>query len=240
MKPVRALVLAALLAALPGALAAQQEVGNEPDHSPYRDILTHQSFTLFAGRFAGNTAAAAVGARPGFMLGARLQVRISAAVDIWATMGEVWTSRLQINAGGSAVDTAKVMGDLKVRLVSADLALALNLTGAKTWHGFAPYVGLGAGITTPTTKTVDPGGYELGSDFTLVPTVGTRLFLTRSLSLRFEFRDYYYRYSYPLAYYVQPFAGHADKSPVLPFSVSDRQWYNNFTLWAGVTYGFDF
>ncbi len=212
-------------------------MGNAPERSPYRDILTHQGFTLFAGRFAGNTAAAHTGARPGFMLGARLQVRISSAVDIWGTFGEVWTSRLRIDAGS---DTAKIIGNLNVKLVAADLALALNLTGDKTWHGLAPYAALGVGITAPSAKTVDPGGFELGSNFSIVPTIGTRLFIARSLAVRFEVRDYYYRYTFPLSYYARPFNAHADNSPVLPLSESDRQWYNNFTLWAGVTYGFDF
>jgi hypothetical protein len=226
-----------LCASVPASVRAQQ-VGNEPERSPYADILTHQGWTLFAGRFAGNAGAAGVGARPGLILGTRLQIRFSSAIDMWVTMGEVWTSRLRINA--PAGDSTRIAGNLTVRLVAADLALALNLTGDKTWHGFAPYVALGAGITTPSAKVVDPGGYELGTDFTLVPTVGTRFFIAHDLALRFEARDYYYRYTYPLAYYVNPFTGHADHTPVLPYSVADRQWYNNFTFWAGVTYGFNF
>lgn len=237
MKRARTLLLAGLLCVPPLGAVAAQDVGHEPEQSPYKDILTHQGFTIFAGRFAGNAGAASVGARPGFMLGTRLQIRFSGAIEMWVTMGEAWTSRMRIDAGG---DTAKILGNLNVRLVAADLALALNLTGDKTWHGFAPYVALGAGITTPSAKVRDPGGYELGTDFTLVPTLGTRFFVSRSFALRFEVRDYYYRYTYPLAYYARPFNGHADNSPVLPFSVSDRQWYNNLTLWAGVTYGFNF
>lgn len=209
-----------------------QEVGNEPERSPYRDILTHQGFTVFAGRFAGNTGAAGTGARPAFALGTRLEIRFSSAVGMWATFGEAWSSRKRIDASG---DTAKDMGSMQVRLILADLALVLNLTGDKTWHGFAPYLGLGAGLSAPSAKVVDPGGYELGSNFTLTPTIGTKLFISRSLALRFEARDYYYRNTYPLLYY--PIGTHQG---ILPYSVADRQWYNNFTFWAGVTYGFNF
>ena len=172
-----------------------QQVGTAPEHSPFQDILTHEGFTLFVGRFAGNPNDAHTGVRPGLMLGGRLNVRLSGALDISATFGEAFTSRLQIDAGG---DTARIMGNLKVRLLAADLGLQLNLTGDKTWHRLAPYVYLGGGITAPSAKVVDPGGFELGTNFDVVPALGTRLIISRSLALRFEVRDYYYRYQFPV------------------------------------------
>ncbi len=235
MKRARVLLLALLLGA-PGALAAQQ-VGTAPERSPFQDILTHETFTLFAGRFAGNANAAGTGARPGLILGGRFNVSVSSALDISATFGEVFTNRLRIDAGG---DTARVMGNLNVRLIAADLGLQLNLTGDKSWHRLAPYAYIGLGVTTPTAKVVDPGGFELGTDFTVVPAIGTRLFVSRSLSLHVEARDYYYRYTFPLFYFDRPYAAHANASPVLSNSVGDREWYSNFTLWFGVSYGFNF
>jgi hypothetical protein len=226
-----ALLAAAVLAA-PRGLAAQ-DVGHQPEQSPYRDILTHQGFTVFAGRFAGNTGAAGTGARPGMVLGARLQMRVSAAVDLWATMGQALSGRERFDVSG---DTTKDMGSIKVRLLLADLALVLNLTGDKTWHGFAPYAAMGIGLAWPSQKVVDPGGFELGSNFTLVPTLGTRWFVSRDFALRLEARDYYYRMSYPLQYYPLTLTHQG----LVPYSVSDRQWYNNVTFWFGVTYGFNF
>jgi hypothetical protein len=231
----RALLLALLLSA-PGVLAAQ-EVGTAPEHSPFQDILTHEGFTLFAGRFAGNPNDAHTGVRPGLMLAGRLNVRLSGALDISATFGEAFTSRLQINAGG---DTARIMGNLKVRLLAADLGLQLNLTGDKTWHRLAPYVYIGGGITTPSAKVVDPGGFELGTNFDVVPALGTRLFVSRGLELQFEVRDYYYRYNFPLSYITVPYAGHPDYSPINSVLVGDHVWYNHLALWVGVTYGFNF
>lgn len=232
---VRALLLALLLGA-PGLLAAQQ-VGTAPERSPFQDILTHEGFTLFAGRFAGNANDAHTGARPGLMLGARLNVRISSALDLSATFGEAFTSRLRIDASG---DTARNAGNVKVRLIAADLGFQLNLTGDKTWHHIAPYVYLGAGLTTPSARVVDPGGYELGTDFDVVPAIGTRVVISRRLSLRVEARDYYYRYTFPLFYFDRPYAAHADGTAVLSNSVGDREWYSNYAIWVGVTYGFNF
>jgi hypothetical protein len=147
------------------------------------------------------------------------------------------TSRLRIDAGG---DTAKATGNLNVRLIAADLGLQLNLTGDKTWHHIAPYVYLGAGLTTPSARVVDPGGYELGTDFDVVPAIGTRVVISRRLSLRVEARDYYYRYAFPLFYFDRPYAAHADGTAVLSNSVGDREWYSNYAIWVGVTYGFNF
>lgn len=235
--------LLALALAVPLSVCASvcpvlaQQVGTAPERSPFQDILTHEGFTLFAGRFAGNATAAGTGARPGLMLGARLNVHISSALDISGTFGEAFTSRLRIDAGG---DTARNIGNVKVRLLAADLGFQLNLTGDKTWHHLAPYVYLGAGITTPSAKLVDPGGFELGTQFDVVPALGTRLFISRGLELRLEARDYYYRYSFPLSFITLPYAGHADYSTINSVLVGDRVWYNNFTLWVGVTYGFNF
>ena len=240
--PWRAALLAAPLCAcavVPAALSAQDVVGHQPEQSPFRDIVNKQGFTLFAGRFAGNSGPAGVGARPGLALGARLQVRLSGPLDFWATFAEAASSRRVIDASG---DTAKVTGIQSLRVLLGDAALALNLTGNKTWHGFAPYVGFGLGVTAPAKPVLDPGGFQITTAFALMPTIGTRWYLSRSLALQLEARDYYYRYQYPLSFFAptRPFAEHSDGSPVLPLSQSDRAWAHNLTLWLGVTYAFTF
>jgi len=238
--PWRAALLAAPLwacAVAPAPLRAQGVVGHQPEESPFRDLVNKQGFTLFAGRFAGNGGPADVGAQPGLLLGARLQIRLSGPVDFWATFGEASSSRHAIDASG---DTAKVIGLENLRLLLADLALALNLTGNKTWHGFAPYVGVGLGVTAPAHSVLDPGGFQITTAFALMPTIGTRWYLSRSLALQVEARDYYFRYQYPLSFYNRPFAGHKDFTPVLPVSQSDRAWAHNLSLWLGVTYAFTF
>ena len=240
--PWRGSLLAAALCAcavVPAPLSAQDVVGHQPEQSPFRDIVNKQGFTLFAGRFAGNTGPAAVGARPGLALGARIQVRLSGPIDFWATFAEASSSRRVIDASG---DTAKVTGVQDLRLLLGDLALALNLTGNKTWHGLSPYVGVGLGVAAPAHKVLDPGGFQITTAFALMPTIGTRWFLSRSLAFQLEARDYYFRYQYPLSFFAptRPFAEHKDGSPVLPLSQSDRAWAHNLTLWLGVTYAFTF
>ena len=238
-------MLLCICASVPAASQAQGLVGNPPERSPYRDIIDHQSITLFGGRFAGNAGAASVGALPGFAYGLRLAIRLSGPVDFWATIGEAASSRHVINADTSVThtDSARRGPDIKLPLALVDLALALNMTGDKTWHRLAPYVALGGGFVVPTHSVTDPGGYQIGFNFALVPTIGTRWFLSDDLAVRFEARDYFFRYQYPLAYFDTlnlRFAGPPPRSSVLPLGSTDRRWSNHLTLWLGVSYGFTF
>jgi len=237
--------LAALLGVAAPRPAAAQVVGNPPESSPYRDILYHESFTLFGGRFAGNAGDAGVGALPGAAFGGRLAVRLSGPVEFWATLGEAASRRHVIIADTSVThtDSARRGPDIRMPLVLADLALVLNVTGDKSWHRLAPYVGLGLGFVTPTRNVTDPGGYQVGFNFALVPTIGTRLFVSDALAVRLEVRDYYFRYSYPLAYFDTlnlHYAGPPPRSSVLPLGGTDRRWANHLTLWVGAAYGFSF
>jgi hypothetical protein len=222
-------------------LSAQEVVGVAPEHSPYHDITTHQSFAVFAGRWAGDVASAGVGARPGLALGARLEVRLSGPVALWATLGEATSSRRVLGITGSgATDTVRVVGTSKLNLILGDLALGLNLTGQKSWHHLAPYVGIGLGVVSATHAQTDTIGFKVGTAFAFAPTVGTRWFLSGDLAVRAEVRDYYYKYTYPLGYFDTPYAGPPPRASVLPTSMATSQWSNNFTLWIGVAYGFSF
>ena len=231
-------------AAAPAALAAQ-DVGNPPERSPYRDIIEHQSLTLFGGRFGGNTGAAGVGAMAALAFGGQLAIRLSGPVDLWVTLGEAASRRRSILADTNVTktDSARPGPDVNLPLILADIGMGLNLTGDKTWHGLAPYVGASIGIVTPTQKVTDPGGFSIGTNFSFVPAVGTRYFLSRSLALRFELRDYLFRYTYPLAYFdslTLHYTGPPPRPAVLPLGTTDRQWVGNLTLWLGVSYLFTF
>ena len=237
-------LLLALAAGLPAAGAAQ-EVGNPPDRSPYRDIFFHQGVTVFAGRFDGNLGRAGVGAMPGFALGAQLAIRLSGPVDFWVTLAQAQSRRLTILADTAVThtDSARNGPRIDMPLLFADIGLGLNITGDKTWHGFAPYVGANLGIAAPTHKVTDPGGFQVGTNFAIAPAIGTRYFLSRSLALRFEVRDYFFRYQYPLAYFDSlnlHYAGPPPRGAVLPLTTTDREWVGNVTLWLGVVYVFTF
>lgn len=238
-------VLLCVGASVPTASQAQEVVGNAPEHSPYRDIVNHQNLTLFFGRFAGNAGPADVGALPGLAYGLRLAIRLSGPVDFWTTIGAAASTRHVIVADTSVThaDSARRGPDIKLPLMLADMALVLNITGDKTWHRLAPYAGIGLGVVAPTHKVTDPGGYTVALNFALVPTLGTRWFLSDALAIRIEARDYFFRYQYPLAFFDTlnlHYAGPPPRSSVLPLGSTDRRWSNHLTLWLGVSYGFTF
>ncbi len=230
--------IAALAAAL-GAAPLAAQVGHEPGASPFRDLVTHQALTFSLGYFAGNKAEAGVGWRNGTVYAGRLDTRLGGPFDLYVSLGTVATKRYKID---TTLDSAtRVSGPVKRTLVAADLGLVLNLTGAKTWRGLAPYVGFGAGELFPTKSETDPGGYNAGANFSFVPFVGTRVFVGRSVALRLELRDYFFRYEWPLRYFFPlDNNGNAISPPVLPSTSKDKQWTHNLTLMVGFTYGFDF
>lgn len=213
------------------------QVGHDPARSPFRDITTAQGITMMGGRFAGARANAAVGARPGAFAAIRLETRLTGPLDLYATFGQAYSSRSQIIPG----DTVnRVRGPIDQTLNTADLALVLNLTGAKRWHAFAPYAGVGFGILSASPGTTDPGGFRLGSNFIMAPTIGARIFLGPTLALRLEARDYWLRYEWPLAYYQPTDSTGGAVTPVLGEDVKTRQVTHNFTLAVGLSYLFTF
>lgn len=229
--------LAALLVAAAAPLAAQ--VGTAPDRSPFHDLTTRQTFTLSAGLFGGNEANAGVGWRRGALFAGRLDTRLGGPFDLYVSIGTVASSRFRIN---TSLDSAtRKTGPVSRSLVLVDLGIVMNLTGAKTWHGLAPYVGVGVGEVLPSKTEADVGGYNAGTNFSLIPILGTRWFVTRTLAVRVEVRDYFFRYEWPLRYF-DPLDVNNNRitPPVLPLGFKDKQWTHNFTLSVGLAYGFNF
>jgi hypothetical protein len=231
---------AALLFFLTAGPPAFAQVGHEPQRSPFRDVTTTQGFTLLFGRFAGARTEPPVGARPGSVFSLRLETRLSGPLDLYVTWSSASSSRNQVFPQDDPDSvSSRVRGPIDMRLGTIDLALILNITGAKRWHRLSPYAGVGFGITQASPGTVDQGGFKIGSNFVMMPTLGTKIFLSRSLALRLEARDHMLRYEWPLSYFT-PVDSSGTAITVLPISASTRQLTHNFTLSAGLTYLFTF
>ena len=232
---VLATMLTTLVAVWPaGRLSAQ--VGHDPATSPFRDVNTRQALTFYGGRFFGNESEAGVGAKPGPMIAARFQTRLSGPLDLWFSFAGVNSQRLVINPDSPL--TSRTTGPINYDLVIADMALGFNLTGMKTWHGLAPYISIGFGIEVPTQERTDPGGYQAHQNFTFIPSIGTRLELSRSITATFELRDYLLRYEWPYAY-LHP--SNPAVPPVLdPLKYDDKDLTSNLGLTLGLQYRFNF
>jgi hypothetical protein len=231
-------VVLALLAVGVGATGARAQVGHDPARSPFRDVVTRQHLTLLGGRFGGSRTDPGVGARPGMLAALRFESRLSGPLDLSVSFARINSTRWVVDP---LVPPPRTTGPVDYTLLASDVSFNLNLTGAKSWRGLAPYVSFGIGLVSPTTTRTDNGGYKAGSNFALIPGLGARFYLARHWALRAEVRDYYFRYEWPLAYFTPTDAsGNPVPNPVLPLTASDKQWTHNAALSLGLTYAFTF
>ena len=216
------------------------QVGHDPQQSPFQDITTKATLTPFISEFFGNKAHAGVGAQSGLAVGARFAVNLSGPLSLWVTGSYINSQRNVVDPSKSAA--TRVSGPIPYHLVSADLGVSLNLTGLKTWHGLAPYIGASFGIVAPTTTVTDPGGFTANANITFVPTIGTHVRFSRTVSLTIEARDYLMRYEWPLQYFFPTDGnGTAITPPVLdPKTEKDKQMTHNFSFSVGLSYHFNF
>jgi hypothetical protein len=215
------------------------QVGHDPQHSPFQDVTTRQTFTPFVSEFFGNRANAGVGSQAGLAYGGRFTTALSGSLELWATFAVINSKRNVIDP--SKPDSTRMTGPIDQKLMSADLGIALRLTGDRTFHGLEPYFGVAFGVVAPTTTVTDPGGFSANSNITFVPTIGTRARIGRFVSLTFEARDNLMRYEWPSTYFFPLDAnGKAITPPVLdPAREKDTQMTHNFTLTAGLSFHFN-
>lgn len=191
--------LAVLLLLAVAAAPAAAQVGRPPEDSPYRDIRQKKNLTLLIGYFGGSGGKLGLGPHDGLTYGGRFgfgvsgPLEISFAVEYGATEGNLVTrdtaNRLQV---GPPVDSPIWMFEGDVQY---------TVTGAKTWHGLAPYLGGGLGYAWRTSSTENPDAYDFGGRFYLTPFAGTRFYVNPRSFLRAEIRGAFWRLAYPPPYY---------------------------------------
>jgi len=189
----------ALFLLLGAARPAAAQVGHPPDKSPYRDITKKMSLTALFGYIGGSGGALGLGPHDGPVYGGRFGLAVSGPVTL-----------------AFAVEHADLQGRLVVRGSDGKLALSglvpspvwlfestiqYSFTGAKTWHGLAPYLGGGLGYAWRTSATLNRDAYDFGGRFYLVPFAGTRFYVNPRSFIRAEIRGAFWRLAYPPPYY---------------------------------------
>jgi hypothetical protein len=145
--------------------------------------------------------------------------------------------RLLINPTQGEDD--RVLGTASQTVFLADAGIVLKLTGAKTWHGLLPYVGLTMGLAIGTSVPEDSlSGFDFGLHFQTGPQVGLRLHPTERIFLRLEARDVVWRLSYPNVFFEEP-EHDPDSPPVLnPLIQGENEWTHHLLLLAGLGFSF--
>ncbi|MGD2135676.1 MAG: hypothetical protein PVF27_05925 [Gemmatimonadales bacterium] len=217
------IVLAALL--VPSAPALCQ-VGYPPSRSPYRDIDAKYILTLVGGYAAGDGGRIDVGPSTGRLGGIRFDLHLSGP----------GVAQFNINYGSlerkiidpDAPPEERDLGTANQSILFADAGLDMVLTGAKTWHGLAPYVGASVGIALGGSVPEDSvSGFDFSTRFMVGPQIGFRWHPHRRIVFRVEGRTMIWRLSYPGGFFEAPERA-PDADPVLDLEVhGETQWVHN-------------
>ena len=197
------------------AVAAQ--VGHDPGQSPYRDVRRGGVLVATGGYLGGSRGSVGVGISDGPTGGLRYEVPLGV---IGVSMGIAYAQTTSFVVDPTKDSLSRISGPYDNDVVLADLGLQLLLTGRKTWHGFAPYLGGALGLALSGGGPPDPNSYTFGNKVAFVPGAGLRWYPTRSVSVRTDLRLMLWKLSYPLDY-RQP---SSDGSRVLPLDASLTEW----------------
>ncbi len=201
--------VAALLSAYP-PIRLTAQVGHDPADSPYRDIKRGAVLQLIGGYLAGDRGSADVGLAEIQTLLARYELSLGAPTRLALEVGYGRGNRFVQDPADSAA--SRRTGPVSDDVFFVGGALQLLLTGAKTWRGFAPYIGGAAGLALGAGEPEDPAGYQFGTKFTVAPLAGLRWYPAPRLHVSGEIRLQFWTLSYPTSYQV---AG-PDGSRILP------------------------
>jgi hypothetical protein len=197
-----ALLALALATALATPLAAQ---GPTRIRSPYRDILKGKSITLFYSDLGGDGGRIGVGPQNGPMYGIRADIRLGTPLQFGLSLARSETKRFVVSADDSV--HLRKTGPVDEPLTFIEGALQLNLTGKKSWNRLAPFIGGAAGFAIADKRPAgvrDSSDYKFGTKFYIAPSIGTRVMLGQSFSLRLEVRQLFWKLQYPFSYLDEP------------------------------------
>ena len=126
-------------------LAAQ--VGHRPESSPYRDIPKGHTVTPIFGQFGGGGGRFEIAPHDGQVYGLRYDIRTGSPVQFGLGVAHGTLKRLIVDPFVELAN--RVSGPVDQSVTFAEANLQLNLTGGKTWHRLAPFVGSGVGPHLP-------------------------------------------------------------------------------------------
>lgn len=225
-------LLAASFALLIMVRPALAQVGHMPDRSPYLDLDYSQELTLLGGYLRARHDPAGVAPLSRSIVGLRYELRLAGPLSFDANV---------IGGGGNrnVIDplkpaTTRNRGTVSNAVVAGDLGLALNLTGARSWHHLVPQISAGVGGVSSKARD-DSSGFAFGTRFAFVVGGGVKYVPTGSrFQLRADVTDRIFKLDYPDAYYRLA----SDNTAVLPGSTAKSFYTHHTAFTVGVSYLF--
>lgn len=238
MKRSRLFAFVALLLVPPAALAAQ--VGNDPAHSPYHDILRGNGWTVLVGQVNGDGGPLRLSPHSGTSLGVRYDVRFSRLLQGFVSVSHLDLERAILNPDDSIVH--RFSGPIDQPLWTPEVGIQVNVSGAKTWHGVAPFAAVAMGAVFGPDEAQDTTGFVFGSKLLFSPSAGLRYYVSDRLHLRLEGQMLYWKMKYPQEWTLEPAAqpsnpGEPTTAPVK--SVADlSDWIPTTAFRLGIGFSF--
>jgi hypothetical protein len=244
-----------VLSALAISATAQAQVGYDPARSPYRDLERSQEVTIITGQFRAALDPARVAPQTGNLLGIKYSWLVGGPANLTAEIARVGSERrvldplLPATCTGIPAEDCKLIRTYRWPLYFVDFGFAMNLTGARTFHGLVPEVRMGLGFLTDFHSSADVGDFEVGSRFVFSYGTGIRKIIRDRYQLRFDFGDKMYSVKYPESYFTRAPDGSMIREPSCPDGITSNTdprcrpakrsaWIHNGVLTVGLSYLF--
>src|ERR1700694_2527787 len=133
---------AVLLTAYPPSRLSAQ-VGYPPDHSPYRDVKRGRALIVGAGYLTGGRGVVDVGPSNGRMASARFELPVGKPLAFF--VGAAYGRMSRFVADPTKDSAAHISGPINTDVAILEGGIHLFLSGLKTWHALAPYLGVSGG-----------------------------------------------------------------------------------------------
>ncbi len=226
---VKALLFGAV--ALLVAIPASAQVGHDPATSPYNDLEYNQEFTLLGGRLRTRHDPASIAPQSATMLGVRYELTLAGPLALSSDLFGASTTRNVVDPLKPA--KTRDIGTQQNLEIGADIALAMNLTGRKSWHSLVPQIRGGVGLIRNAAKD-DSSGFAIGTPIAFTYGVGVKYVPGGRLQLRADLSDHVFKLAYPDSYYRLA----SDNTSVLDVG-SPKSFYTHHTaLTIGASYLF--
>lgn len=241
--------------ALTFASVAGAQVGYDPLRSPYRDLEKSQEITITSGSFRASMDPAGVAPQTGPWLGLKYQWLMGGPANLTAEIARVGSVRrvldplLPSTCTGDTLLGCKLIDTFRWPVYFADLGLALNLTGGRSYRTFVPELKLGLGFLTDFHTRADVGDFSVGTRFVFSYGTGIRWVPGNRYQVRFDLGDRMYSVKYPESYFTQAPDKSMVREPSCPAGITDNTspfctpakrsaWLHNGTFTIGLSYLF--
>ena len=198
------------------------QVGHDPAHSPYQDIILRSSPVLFFGHLSADRGRAGVGISNARTFGARYEIPAGRSLLFQFTAAYLEGDRFVIDPRADSTSPERRTGPVPAAIAITDVGILLRLTGGKTWRGIAPYAGVGIGLAYDVRSGRDTtrSEYRFGTKFVLNGATGVRWYPARRLMVDADLRAQFWRLRYPVSFHTPA----ADGSRVVPLSQPLTDW----------------